>query len=111
MPLRWLAKVPKTNCARVQAVLLAKLQNPQTIVYCQYYTGYLPLDYMIDLRFLKFLTKTANTTIVFLKLLFSLNGNASIINVCAKYQATKKDISSVENAMWNSFIHENKLNI
>jgi exonuclease III len=85
--------------------------DPQTIAYCQFYTGYLPMDYMIDLRFLKFLTKTANTTNVFLNLLFSLNGNASINNVCAKYQAIKKDISSVKNAMWNFFIHENKLNI
>ena len=69
------------------------------------------LAYIIDLRFLKFLTKTANTTNVFLNLLFSMNGNASVNKVCTKYQSHKKDLMNVKNAMWNLFIHVNKLNI
>jgi hypothetical protein len=53
--------------------------DPQTIAYYQYYTGYLPLNYTIDLRCLKFLTNIANTTIVFLNVLLSLNGTRMVL--------------------------------
>ena len=85
--------------------------DPQIIAYCQYYTGYLPLNYTIDLRCFKFLANMANSTNVILHLLYSLNGTSSINNVCAKYHTEKRDINSIKNAMWNLFINVNKLTL
>jgi len=79
----------------------------QTIAYCQYYTGYLPLEYVIVERRLSFLHNICNINNVVINFLFRLNGTESINSLCNIYNLT--EFSNVKYSMWNNFVLENNL--
>ena len=83
----------------------------QTIAYCQYYTGYLPLEFVIDQRRLKFLNNICNLNNVVIHSLFRLNGATEISSLIAKYNTNMFDIKSIKYSMWNSFILVNNLGV
>jgi exonuclease III len=77
--------------------------DTQTIAYCQYYTGYLPLDYVIDLRCWNFLQKLSISNNLVLNKLFRLNGNNTIDSLCLKYNCEFKNYPSLKVSMWEKF--------
>lgn len=85
--------------------------DAQTIAYCQYYTGYLPLEFVIDQRRLKFLNNICNLNNVVIQSLFRLNGDTEISSLVAKYNTNMFDIKSINYSMWNSFIIMNNLSV
>jgi len=80
--------------------------DAQTIAYCQYYTGYLPLEFVIDQRRLKFLSNMCNLNNVVIQSLFRLNGAMEISSLVAKYNTNTFDIKSMNHFMWSTFILE-----
>jgi hypothetical protein len=83
--------------------------DAQTIAYCQYYTGYLPLECVIDQRRLKFLKNLCNVNNVVLQSLLRLGGASEISKLLEKYNIVNNDNKSITYAIWNSFILENNL--
>ena len=83
--------------------------DAQTIAYCQYYTVYLPLEYVIGQRRLKFLKNLCNLNNVVLQSLFRLNGATESSTLRAKYNTDNTDNKSINYSIWNSFILENNL--
>ena len=95
-------------------MLFSRLFNSfdaQTIAYCQYYTGYLTLEFVIDQRRLKFLNNICNLNNVVIHSLFRLNGATEISSLIAKYNTNMFDIKSIKYSMWNSFILVNNLGV
>ena len=93
----------------IRPFVVFSIFDPQNIAYSQHYTGYLLLNYIIDLRYLNFLTNINKITNVILNLIFRLNGTTSTNDVCAKYDTVNMEIISVKKSIWKSFIQVNKL--
>ena len=109
-----LTATEKLRLASPFKMLFSRLFNSfdaQTIAYCQYYTGYLTLEFVIDQRRLKFLNNICNLNNVVIHSLFRLNGATEISSLIAKYNTNMFDIKSIKYSMWNSFILVNNLGV
>ena len=107
-----LTLVEKRRLASPIKRLFSRLFNTfdaQTIAYCHYYTGYLPLEYVIDQRRMAFLQKLCNLNNVVLQSVASLNGDIESLTLCAKYNIDNTDNKSRSYSFWNSFVLENNL--
>ena len=107
-----LSLAEKSRLASPFKRLFSRLFNTfdaQTIAYCQYYTGYFSLEYVIDQRRLKFLKNLCNINNVVLQSLLRLNGASEISSLLVKYNTINNDNKSINYVIWNSFLLENNL--
>jgi hypothetical protein len=81
---------------------LFKSFDKNVIRCCQFYTSYLPLSYIIDLRRLNFCLKIKSCSNTLMRLL-SKNAENYINEVCHFYNLSANSPGSWRNAMWNHF--------
>jgi len=107
-----LAKSVKARVAHPYLRLFAKLFhtfNRETLAYCYYYCNCLPLDYIIDLRALKFLTKLSLSKNELLRVVYSLNGEAILSNIKNHYGLFDRPKKSWRQVLWESFCLNNDI--
>ena len=87
--------------------------DSNTIAYCQYYTGHLPLQYIIDLRCFKFLSNLVSIENIILNVLFSLNGTTTIGTISTRYNMVNINgaVNYLKYCMWKQFVIDSNLNL
>jgi hypothetical protein len=81
--------------------------DKQTIVQCQFYTGQLPLKYLLHVRFLSFLKGLKNVPFSPANLLFEWFGKAERQSIAESYGIVSNDSpSAIRRKIWNVFEHE-----
>ena len=87
--------------------------DSNTIAYCQYYTGHLPLQYIIDLRCFKFLSNLVSIENIILNVLFSLNGTTTIGTISTRYNMVNINgaVNYLKYCMWKQFVIDRNLNL
>jgi len=84
--------------------------NKNIIIQCQYYTGYLPLKYILDLRFLNFVTGLNNAMHSPAYILFKMFGEKELLSVANVYNINLTDSCRLRKIkIWNSFKNECEL--
>ena len=81
------------------------------IATCHYYTSYLPVNYVIDLKTLNFLMKCSNSENGILRCLHSLSGDSSINSLVLQYNLVLHSKGKWKVAMWKHFVDCNHLNV
>ncbi len=107
-----LAKSVKAKVAHPYLRLFAKLFhtfNKETLAYCHYYCNCLPLEYIIDLRALKFLTKLSLSKNELMRAVYSLNGEAFLSNIKSRYGIFDRPNNSLREVLWDSFCLNNNI--
>ena len=87
--------------------------NSNIVAYCQYYTGHLPLQYIIDLRCFKFLSNLVSIENIILNVLFSLNGTTTIGTISTRYNMVNINgaVNYLKYCMWKQFVIDSHLNL
>lgn len=101
-----LSKAEKVRLAHPYFRLFAKLFGTfekETLAYCFWYFNCLPLDYVVDLRTLKFLTKIALTKNEILRTIYNFKGESLIRDIEMRHGITAKSRNSWRDCLWNSF--------
>ena len=87
--------------------------DSSVIAYCQFYMGCLPINYIIDMRIIKVLTKLKNSGNKILKVIFSICGYNMLKELFAKYDI--KPGNGTDNFckryMWCDFISKNNISV
>jgi hypothetical protein len=80
-----------------------KTFDKQSIEYCQYYMGYLPVQLLLNVRKLNFLTKVNDDNLNVMLALLRKNDN-EYSSLCAKYNFPQNlKFFNFKNAMWTYF--------
>lgn len=90
---------------------LFKTFDADIIAQCQQFMSCLPLDYIVDLRVLKFLVKFNIIDNFLINFIFQLNGANAIISICAKYKLDVNNANSWKGALWQHFMEVNNMAI
>ena len=98
-----LTNTEKLRLAHPYFRIFTKLFNTfdiSIIKQCQWYMGCLPLEYVIDLRTIKFCAKLVNSTNHLLKTVFMLRSHDKILKLKSKYGIDKNPRISWRTMLW-----------
>ena len=101
-----LTKTEKCRLAHPYFRIFAKLFHTfdNTIInQCYCYMDCLPLEYVIDLRMMKFLVKLASSSNELLKSIYQLKSRDELINIQSKYGINNNSKVSWRTAIWRHF--------
>ena len=104
-----LNKTERIKIAHSHFRLFAKLFhtfNKEIVDQCMYYMNCLPLQYVIDLRVMKFLDKIARCNNVVLNMLYRVFGEEAILNVQERHNIARRSVKSWRLCMWDSFVSD-----
>ena len=101
-----LTNTEKTRLAHPYFRIFAKLFNTfdtSLIKQCHWYMGCMPLEYVIDLRTIKFCDKLVNSSNHVLKTICMLNSYDEMLKLKSKYGIDKNPIVSWRTMLWRHF--------
>jgi len=85
--------------------------DKSVIAACHYYTSYLPLSYIIDLKILNFLVKCRRSDNSILRCLHGLSGDSKIDSLLLHYNLMLHCKNKWKAAMWKHFVDSNNLDV
>ena len=77
--------------------------NNSTVNQCQWYTGCMPLEFLIDLRLIKFCNKLSNSNNFLIKSIYSIKGKDVLKELENKYEISHNSRLSWRTAIWRQF--------
>ena len=101
-----LTNTEKIRLAHPYFRIFTKLFNTfdiSIIKQCQWYMGCMPLEYVIDLRTIKFCEKLVNSRNHVLKTIFMLNSYDEMLKLKSKYGIDKNPRISWRTMLWSHF--------
>ena len=101
-----LTKTEKLKLSQPYFRLFGKLFNTLnngTVNQCQWYTGCMPLEFLIDLRLIKFCNKLSNSNNYLIKSIYSIKGKDVLKELENKYEISHNSRLSWRTAIWRQF--------
>ena len=101
-----LTKIEKLKLSHPYFRLFGKLFNTLnngTVNQCQWYTGCMPLEFLIDLRLIKFCNKLSNSNNYLIKSIYSIKGKDVLKELENKYKISHNSRLSWRTAIWRQF--------